>query len=123
MFIDCFGILRIMLLTLNYLRRCTLKTADGRSTGKATYTLPNTFQLLMKGGVMTVLSTINERRHKYGMPIAELARRTDIDYQALRSSLNGERRLSASELLRVCSELGLSLEDFKHADLTEGVGE
>lgn len=72
---------------------------------------------------MTVLSTINERRHKYGMPIAELARRTDIDYQALRSSLNGERRLSASELLRVCSELDLSLEDFKHADLTEGVGQ
>ena len=72
---------------------------------------------------MTVLSTINERRHKYGMPVKELARRTGIDYQALLNSLKGERRMTASELLSVCSELDLSLEDFKHADLTEGVGE
>ena len=70
---------------------------------------------------MTVLATINERRHKYGMPIAELARRVGMDYAALYTSLMGKRKLEANEFLSVCSELDLTLEDFNHDEIVSSI--
>ena len=61
---------------------------------------------------MAVSEVIEQRREKYGMPIAELARRTGIDYQQLWMSLCGKRGITAGELVAICRVLGLSLEDF-----------
>lgn len=61
---------------------------------------------------MAVSEVIEQRREEYGMPIAELARRTGIDYQQLWMSLGGKRGITAGELVAICRVLGLSLEDF-----------
>lgn len=70
---------------------------------------------------MSVLATINERRHKYGMPVAELARRVGMDYAALYCALMGKRKLEANEFLSVCEALGLTLEDFNHDEIVNGI--
>ena len=72
-----------------------------------------------KGVNMSVLGTINERRHKFGMPVKELSRRTGIDYERLRCALLGYRKLTAGEFVEVCGALGLTLEDFTTEDLNK----
>lgn len=61
---------------------------------------------------MQAYETVAKRVQRVGIPVAELARRVDIDHQLLRRSLHGERVLKADELVRLSRELGLSLSDF-----------
>ena len=47
-----------------------------------------------------------------GISVAELARRTNISYEALRVSLKGKRGITAPELVSLCRELNLDVDDF-----------
>lgn len=62
---------------------------------------------------MTVLEVIKNAQEERGISVAELARRTDISYEKLRTSLEGQRGITAPELVSLCKELDLSLDDFK----------
>ena len=64
---------------------------------------------------MTVHDVIAERVEKRGITIAELSRRVDMSSELLRRSLNGDRKLTATELIALCEELEMTLDDFKHA--------
>ena len=65
---------------------------------------------------MQVVDVVEARRERFGMPVAELSRRTGIEYQALNNALSKKRGLSASELVLICKELGLDIEDFDDGD-------
>jgi hypothetical protein len=58
---------------------------------------------------------ISRRVKSTGIPVAELARRTDIHQVLLGRSLHGERVLKADELIRLSRELNLQLSDFDEA--------
>lgn len=60
-----------------------------------------------------VIKGAQERR---GISTAELARRTDIEYEALRTAINGNRNITAEEFVRLCIELELDIDDFKEGD-------
>lgn len=62
---------------------------------------------------MTIEDVIGERVKKIGITAAELARRCDMNDVLLRRSLDGKRPVKSAELIRLCNELGLGLEDFK----------
>ena len=64
---------------------------------------------------MTVHDVIAERVEKRGISIAELSRRVDMSSELLRRSLNGDRKLTATELIALCEELEMTLDDFKQA--------
>lgn len=64
---------------------------------------------------MQVYEVVSRRVERTGITVSELARRTDISYLALRSSLRGERSLRADELVRLSRELSLQLSDFDEA--------
>lgn len=70
---------------------------------------------------MTINEVIRERREERGIPVTVLAERTGIDYEALRVSLKGQRKISGHELVMLCKELDLKLEDFDEADLVNGL--
>lgn len=55
---------------------------------------------------------IAHKRDERGMTIAELSRRTGIDYESLRVSLAGNRKLTGDELVSLCRVLNLDLADF-----------
>lgn len=61
---------------------------------------------------MDLIGTINAQIEKRGISVAELARRSGVTYEALRTTLEGERQLKAQELVQLCKALGLSLESF-----------
>jgi len=61
---------------------------------------------------MTVLEVIQQARTTRGITTAELARRTNIDYEALRTSLKGKRGITGPELVSLCRELDLDVDDF-----------
>lgn len=61
---------------------------------------------------MDYLNVINERIGKRGISCTKLASRIGMDKELLRRSLNGTRNLQVSELLSLCRELDLTLEDF-----------
>lgn len=61
---------------------------------------------------MHAFEVINDRRKQIGLPVSELARRTDLPYQALNNALNGERNLTADEMVKLCGELDLEIKDF-----------
>lgn len=61
---------------------------------------------------MTIEDVLSERVKAIGITAAELARRCDMSDVLLRRSLDGKRPVKSVELLRLCDELGLSLEDF-----------
>lgn len=63
----------------------------------------------------TVNEILSERRRDRGIPVSELSRRTGIGYEALRTSLEGNRGITACELLKLCDELEMRLEDFEGA--------
>lgn len=67
---------------------------------------------------MTVLEVIQNAKTSRGISTAELSRRTNIKYEALRVSLNGERGITAPELVSLCRELELDVDDFPE-DLEE----
>lgn len=58
------------------------------------------------------IETINSRKAERGISLAELSRRTGIDYEALRVSLTGGRNLRATEFIDICRELRLEISDF-----------
>lgn len=70
---------------------------------------------------MTINEVISERRKQRGIPVSTLSERTGIDYEALRVSLKGYRKISAHEFVALCKELDMTLDDFDHAELYEGL--
>lgn len=61
---------------------------------------------------MTIEDVISERVESIGITAAELARRCQMDAQLLRRSLDGKRSIKSIELVRLCAQLGLTLDDF-----------
>lgn len=61
---------------------------------------------------MGVVETIERTRTERGMSVAELSRRTGIEYENLRVSLKGERKIPAPEFVKLCRQLDLRVEDF-----------
>lgn len=61
---------------------------------------------------MGVVETIERTRTERGMSVAELSRRTGIEYENLRVSLKGERKIPAPEFVKLCRQLDLEVEDF-----------
>lgn len=57
-----------------------------------------------------IRATINER----GMSLAELCRRTNLNPELIRRSLENKRHLKSEEFLVICQVLDLSLSDFVH---------
>lgn len=70
---------------------------------------------------MRINETIDGRRKALGMSVSELSRAADINYEALRVSLAGHRKINASEFLALCKVLGLTLEDFGSISLDDGL--
>lgn len=64
---------------------------------------------------MTIEDVVRNRVEEVGITAAELARRCNMNDQLLRRSLDGKRNLKCDELIRLCNQLDLSLEDFKNA--------
>lgn len=48
-----------------------------------------------------------------GITIAELARRVDMNPELLRRSLDGSRVIKGRELIKLCVELGLGIDDLR----------
>jgi len=67
---------------------------------------------------MTILEVIQNAQEDRGISTAELARRTGIDYEALRVSLKGGRNITGPELVSLCQELKLDIPDFKAVETT-----
>lgn len=61
---------------------------------------------------MTIEDVVSARVEEVGITAAELARRVGMDDQLLRRSLDGKRAIKSRELVRLCSQLGLTLKDF-----------
>lgn len=64
---------------------------------------------------MKAYEVISRRVERNGITVSELARRTEIDYMALRGSLLGKRALKADELISLAAELSLEMSDFYKA--------
>ena len=61
---------------------------------------------------MQTNEVIAYKRDERGMTTAELSRRAGIDYESLRVSLAGNRKLTGDELVSLCRVLKLDLSDF-----------
>ena len=68
------------------------------------------------------IETINEKKAERGISLAELSRRTGIEYEALRTSLSGDRNLKATEFIDLCRELSLEISDFSATALQQREG-
>ena len=68
-----------------------------------------------RGDVAQIIEVINGKKSERGISLAELSRRTGIEYEALRETLKGKRNLRATEFIDLCIELDLCLSDFDHA--------
>lgn len=60
-----------------------------------------------------IVDAISARKEERGITLAELARRTGIEYDALRMAMRKERNLRAGEFVCLCRELGMTLDDFE----------
>ena len=63
-----------------------------------------------------MFDVIKQKQQDTGITVAELSRRTGIKYERLRTSLEGTRGFTGSELVFVSRELGLSISDFDSID-------
>lgn len=70
---------------------------------------------------MSINEVIRKRQKERGIPVTTLADRTGIEYEALRVSLNGNRKISAHEFVALCKELDLKLEDFDEYEIVSGL--
>lgn len=61
---------------------------------------------------MEVYEVLQNKRQDVGISVAELSRRTGIKYERLRTSLEGKRGVTGTELVCISRELGLSIRDF-----------
>lgn len=68
---------------------------------------------------MTVLDVIKTAQSERGINTAELSRRTGIKYEALRTSLEGTRGITAPELVSLCKELHLDIDDFSGVEAAD----
>lgn len=59
-----------------------------------------------------VSTVLEDKRRAIGITIAELARRTDINYDVLSRALKGKTMLKGDQLLLLCNELGLDFSAF-----------
>lgn len=60
-----------------------------------------------------ITAIIRKRIAEVGMFKKAVAEKAGISYKDLSASLNGRRRIPGSELLALCSILGLDFSDFK----------
>lgn len=61
---------------------------------------------------MDIQEQISRYINKKGITIAHISKNTQIKYELLRLSLNGNRRMSAEEFVKVCRCVGLEIKDF-----------
>ena len=61
---------------------------------------------------MTIEDILRERAKEVGISAAELARRCGMSDVLLRRSFDGKRSIKSKELIRICEELNLTIEDF-----------
>lgn len=61
---------------------------------------------------MTIEDVVRQRIEERGITVAETARRCHMNDQLLRRSIYGTRSIKSAELVRLCSVLGLTFEDF-----------
>ena len=61
---------------------------------------------------LQVYEAIRAKQSERGITTAELSRRTEIPYEALRYSLKGERNITSEEFVSLCIELGMDIDDF-----------
>ena len=66
----------------------------------------------MKGRLMNVGATLEKRRRERGITYAELSRRTNINEDMTSRFCKGSSKPSGDQLLRMCAELDLEVEDF-----------
>lgn len=55
---------------------------------------------------------LDSRRTALGITIKRLAERTGLNYELTRRGMNGTRQFTATEFIRICNTLGLTLADF-----------
>lgn len=61
---------------------------------------------------MNVGATLEKRRQERGITYAELSRRTQINEDMTSRFCKGSSKPSGDQLLRMCAELDLEVEDF-----------
>lgn len=66
-----------------------------------------------------IAARMEQTRWERGISVAELARRIGVDRKRLWRVLNGERRMHADELVRLCGELGVVLERLAPGNVVE----
>lgn len=69
------------------------------------------------------ISRFSKARLFYGMDIAELARRANIDRKRLWYILNGQREIRVDEFLKLCIALRLDPRSFVTREMVEEVAE
>lgn len=62
--------------------------------------------------IESFVRVVDERRKTIGMTTRALSQKTGIPENALYAIFGGTRKMTASELLSLASELGLSFDDF-----------
>ena len=65
---------------------------------------------------MNVSATLESKKQERGITYAELARRTEINEDMVSRFCKGTSKPSGDQLLRLCAELELEVEDFFEAD-------
>ena len=61
---------------------------------------------------MKVYEVLNRKVIQKRISKTDLAKKVGIDYELVRRSLNGKRKISADEFVIWCNVLGLKLKDF-----------
>lgn len=64
---------------------------------------------------MSAEEYISEQVRNRGIPVSVLARKTGLNYQPLKKSLQGKRLLRSNELLPLAAYFGLTLDDLYHS--------
>ena len=65
----------------------------------------------------SIIATIQDRITKSGMMQKAVAEKAGMDEQALSATLNGRRKLLATELIGLCKVLGITAEDIQLTDM------
>lgn len=66
---------------------------------------------------MEMHEVLEAKRDERGISFAELARRTDVNYDVLNRAFKGMSMLKGDQLIRVCRELHLDITDFDECPL------
>lgn len=71
----------------------------------------------------SIVDSIEHKRLKRGISVAELARRCRIDRKRLWYVLDGQREMRVDEFLKLCIVLGLDPRSFVTREIVEEVAE